>query len=192
MSDIKSEKCSKVNCGSFSHKYEHNNSRYNQIKEELSFAYLRQICAYIGAGIEYAGKQMDNSGVDVIISLPRGEGHPIPLHLDVQLKGTSTPKYDREGHLAYKIDKKLFDDLSSKKKCSPWLLFVLILPQDVEGWISIEEKELIARGSMLWYDATGQVTKPNKKNITVKIPLSNKVDENSLYHLLIKQMEVNE
>lgn len=181
---------SKVNCGSFSQKYDHNHRIYNQIKEELCFAYLSPICAYIGAEIKHSGRLMDNSGVDVTISLPRGEGHPIPLHLDAQLKGTSVPKYIGEEYLSYPIDRTLFNDLSNKNKSAPWLLFVLILPQDVERWVSVEEKKLIACETMLWYDATGQVAESDGDKITIRIPLINKVNKDSLYRLLTKQMEV--
>lgn len=178
----------RVNCGSFPQQYGHNHKGYNQLKEELSLAYLSSICAYIGAELKRSGRIMDNDGVDVTISMPRGEGRPIPLHLDVQLKCTSVPMYVGGEYLSFQINKVLFDGLCQEKKCSPWLLFVLILPQDVERWVSVEEKELIARETMLWYDATGQVAEQDAERITVRIPLSNKVNKDSLYHLLTKQM----
>lgn len=192
MSDANDNNYFKVNCGSFPQQYDHNNTMYNQIKEELCFAYLSPICAYIGAEIKHSGRLMDNTGVDVTISLPRGEGHPIPLHLDVQLKGTSVPKYVGGEYLSYQMDRTLFDDMSTKNKSAPWLLFVLILPQDVERWVFVEEKRLITCETMLWYDATGQVAESDGDKITVRIPLNNRVNKDSLYRLLMKQMEVEE
>ena len=192
MIDVESRDRADVKCGSFPQQYDHNDKIYNQIKEELSFAYLSPICAYIGAELTRSGRLMDNGGVDAKISLPKGEGHPFPLHLDIQFKATSVPKYVGEEYISFQIDKELFDGMSSRKKSSPWLLFILILPQDVENWVSVSEKELIARGTMLWYDATGQVAESDGDKITIRISPSNKVNKESLYRLLIEQMEVKE
>lgn len=179
-----------VKCGSFMKQYDHNHDNYNQVKEGLSFAYLDLICAYIGAELNHSGRMMDNTGVDVTISLPRGEGRPFPLHLDAQLKCTTVPKYVENTYLSYRIDRGLFEGLCSKNKSSPWLLFVLILPPDVRKWVSVNKSELMARGTMLWYDATGQVTESDGKTISVRIPLINTVNKDSLYRLITKQLEV--
>lgn len=80
--------------------------------------------------------------------------------------------------------------MSNKNKSAPWLLFVLILPQDVERWVSVEEKKLIACETMLWYDATGQIAESDGDKISIRIPLTNKVNKDSLYRLLTRQMEV--
>ena len=181
-----------VYCGALPQIHEHNSPVYDQIKEEICFAYLQHICAYIGAELKRSGRPMDNGKVDATVSLPRGEGRSFPLHLDVQLKCTSVPNFIDDEHISYQIDRELFDGLSSKNKSVPWLLFILILPEDVESWVSVEQNELIARGSMLWYDATGQVIKPDAKSTTVHIPVSNKVNKDSLYHFLIKQTEGKE
>lgn len=188
MNDTGSD-CPKVNCGSFPQQYEHNHMKYNQLKEELCFAYLSPICAYIGADLQHGGRIMDNGKVDATIFLPMGEGRPVPLHIDLQLKGTSVPKYVGNDCISYQIERSLFDGMSNKMKSSPWLLFVLILPQDVERWVSVEDKELIARETMLWYDATGQIVESDSENVTVHIPLSNKVNKESLYRLLTMQIE---
>lgn len=53
-----------VYCGCLEQPYNHNDWRYNQIKEELCFTYLSTICAFLGATLERKTRPMDNAVVD--------------------------------------------------------------------------------------------------------------------------------
>ena len=59
-----------IYCGCLEQPYNHNDWRYNQIKEELCFTYLSTICAFLGATLERKTRPMDNAGVDATIELP--------------------------------------------------------------------------------------------------------------------------
>lgn len=181
---------SDVHCGGFQQEYEHSNRCYNDVKEELSKSYLSTICAYIGAVLENKSRIMDNRGIDATVELPPGEGRPAPLRLDIQLKCTSSPDIDHDaGHLIFNLKKSVYERMSFGLKTSPWLLFILILPETVSDWIRVDEKELIERGTMLWCEVKECCVSIGDEYARLAIPLSNRVTEKSLHYMLIKQME---
>lgn len=180
----------KAFCGSYQSEYAHNNTAYNNVKELLSRSYLAPVCSYLGAVLEIKDRMMDNGGVDATIELPSGEGRPVPLRIDLQLKATSCPELDPDGeHLVFDLKRETFDGMSSEKRTSPWLLFVLILPEDVHTWVSVTEDELSEHAYMVWCDAKDCRIGDGEKSVRLKIPLSNRVTIESLHGMLLDQLE---
>jgi hypothetical protein len=179
-----------VNCGSYPEVYEHNNKKYNQIKEELCFSFLRPICAFIGASLERKARPMDNVGIDATIELPPSSDRPIVYRLDVQLKATSSIKITQdEKHLLFNLDIKICERMAAPKKTTPWLLLILLLPECVNEWVVIDNEKITLERTMFWYKVSEQDVNPKSKTVQLKIPVINKVTENSLYQLLTEQSE---
>lgn len=174
-----------VNCGCYPEQYEHNNTIYNLIKEELSFAYLKPICAFLGAELAKHERRMDDAGFDARITIPPGLIGMAPVSVELQLKGTSVPRYDSSGeHLLFSIRTSLYNLLRETRSAAPLLLFVLVLPQDIDEWVSVGDKKLTVSRHMLWYSAAGQGNLATGETVQVKIPVSNKVTKDSLYRIL--------
>ena len=178
-------------CGSFLSEYPHSDNRYNNVKELLSRAYLTPICSYVGAVLEIKDRNMDNGGIDATVELPPNNDRLVPLRIDVQLKATSSPKIDANGdNLQFDMKVDTFRRMSSKKRCCPWLLFVLILPEDIHDWVVVNENELIERSFMVWCKVEDCCTSEGEKNVRLSIPLSNRITIESLHGLLLNQLEV--
>ena len=180
-----------VFCGCFQMEYPHNDKIYNNVKELLSRSYLTPICSYIGAVLEIKDRNMDNGGIDATVELPPNKDRDVPLRIDIQLKATSTPKMDAKGeHLIFDMKVETFRRMSSEKRSCPWLLFVLILPEDVRNWVVVNETELIEHAFMIWCDVRECCTSEGEKNVSLSIPLSNRITIESLHRMLLDQLEV--
>jgi len=184
---------SQVHCGSFSEEYEHSDPKYNLIKEQLSLNYLRSIASFVGMEVQINGRLLDNAGLDLNIKYPPNietdRCNP-KSQIDVQMKCTSSPNFDssRE-HLKIDLPTKVYNRLHIK--CAiPNILMVLVLPKNVHKWIECDDERLILRHSMYWYDISNSEIAPtdDQKYITVKVPLCNRVTEESLYDMMQKAM----
>lgn len=180
-----------VNCGCILESLPHSDSKYNQIKEELSMAYLTPICAFLGFELQRSNRLLDNTGIDCTITAPSGKFDIKGIKIDLQMKGTSTPVLDKNGeNLLFCIDCRLYEMMRSEG-FTQLLLFVHILPEEINKWVVVGEKELTVSEMMLWYSAVGstQQIELNQKKIQVKIPITNVVNNESLYRLFKKISE---
>lgn len=86
-------------CGRFGEFLEHNDRRYNNIKENIAVAYLKAICAYSRLTLERKYQADDIDHIDVIIHCPKIENDDVfrsrPL-IHFQLKTTSVPVCDSD------------------------------------------------------------------------------------------------
>jgi hypothetical protein len=180
-----------VNCGCFDKIYEHSDDNYNDIKENISLAYLSSICAFLEFDLQHSSRLIDKAKTDCTITAPRGKFDIKSIKIDVQLKCTSSPKFDKKGeNLLFSINCELYRMIRSTK-FDPLLLFVHILPEEVGKWVTVGEKELTVSEIMLWYSAAGSLKEPEQgqKSIQVEIPLKNVVTADSLHKLLKKRSE---
>ena len=71
---------------------------------------------------------------------------------------------------------------------SPTFLMVLILPEEVDEWISCNDSGLLMQREMLWYSANGcgRTVSDNQKTVNISIPCSNKVTKESVGQMLHK------
>ena len=105
-----------VNCGCIPESLPHSDSKYNQIKEELSMAYLTPICAFLGFELQRSSRLVDNTGVDCTITAPSGRFYIKGIKIDLQMKGTSTPVLDKNGeNLLFCIDCGLYEMMRSER-----------------------------------------------------------------------------
>src|ERR1700733_9073075 len=91
----------------------------NDIRAELSYAYLHAVAARAGFGCEYAGRPSDNAGVDAYLRVKeRLDSASILTNfaIEVQLKETSTNSVPPEaGRYAYWLkDVARYDDLRER------------------------------------------------------------------------------
>ncbi len=181
----------KVRCGSYPEDYEHTDWRYNDVKEMLSQSYLSSIASYIGAAFEPASRIRDKNGTDASIHMPanRMEGVEVvcPV-LDVQMKSTSNPDFDREMKvLNFDMPADEYERLHRYRKYPALILMVLVLPDDTGQWMTVDDDRLSLSRFMLWYNvADCDEDIQDRKSIRLKIPLSHRVDADSLSCLLRK------
>jgi len=177
-------------CGGYPEIYDHNENRYNQIKEEISIAYLRSICSYLGLQLKKNDRPLDNKGFDLCVkSIEKIEDENIidvrPL-INIQLKCTSVPEYDIDRkYLKFDLDVRVFNNLR-EPSTMPSLLFVHLLPTVVPKWVYTGEEYLSITEKMYWLNPLQVVheIKEGQKEIRLSIPLENVVNMDSISKIL--------
>src|SRR5215471_2663408 len=111
----------------------------NDIRAELSYAYLHAVAARAGFGCECAGRHTDNAGVDAYVRV-KERLSTAAVHtnfpFEIQLKATSKSAAQEGGRLSYWLeDVEKYNELRERSGPMPKLLVVLFLPDDVERWL---------------------------------------------------------
>ena len=130
----------------------------NNIKSELSYAYLHAVAARAGLGCEATGRHTDGAGVDAVLRA-RERFDPASVFtdftVDVQLKATSREPAVRDGRLSFWLDREGYDKLRSTTSAAPRLLMVLFLPADPADWLVLSEEALVAKRCAYWLSLYG-------------------------------------
>ena len=146
-------------------------------EEALSRVYARAVAA--GAGYVTAECDFDRDGVDLQI---RAGGAMRPA-IDLQLKATVNLSDSGDGHCRFALKQRNYD-LLRVATLIPRLLVVLELPRDEDRWITITADELILRRRAYWLNLKGSEETENRSTVTVRIPVTNVFDVESLRSLM--------
>lgn len=163
-----------------------------QIKEQLSIAYVHAVAAYAGFAVERTDVDMDS--IDVTI---KGKGRLDEASIlyspkiELQLKATSSIEPD-ETELSFPLPIKNYDDLRVERPAIPRLLVVLVLPDDRTQWINHSAEDLIMKKCAYWLNLKGAPSSDNVTNKTVKIPICNIFSPESLRELMVKTSKEEE
>ena len=155
----------------------------NDIKEELSIAYVRAVASRAGFSVEEIHKDRDS--VDLKICA-RGrlvdDATRTSPELAVQLKATVLDPVPPT-ELSFALKKKNYDDLI-QKSLVPRILVVFVLPEDETQWLRCDEESLVLRRSGYWTSLRGRPATANETSETIKVPRSQTFDPVSLRLLL--------
>jgi hypothetical protein len=156
----------------------------NDIKAELSYAYLHAVSAKAGFGCECAGRQSDNAGIDARVVLKeRLDPSSILTNftINVQLKATSQqPVLENDRYSYFLHDVAKYDELRERSGSFPTLLVVVFLPEDASLWLQWSEEALIARRCAYWTSRWDAPETKNRSGQTVYLPRSNRLTPDSL------------
>jgi hypothetical protein len=135
----------------------------NARKEQFSNAFLLAVAAVAGCSV--SKPSVDNDSIDWTISnrLPRRP------KLDVQLKCTS----DDDGNgpsIALALKKKNYDDLRVTELISPRILILVVVPEQLEHWISLTHNQLALRRCAFWMSLAHHPPSENEVSVTVHVP----------------------
>ncbi len=141
----------------------------NDIKAELSYAYLHAVTARAGFGCEIAGRHSDNAGVDAYVRVKERLA-PDAVHtnfpFEIQLTAMSQlPALEADRFCYWMQDVARYDDLRERSGPMPKLLVVLFLPADPGQWLQHSEDALVARRCAYWvslWDAPPSRTAPDR------------------------------
>ncbi len=146
-------------------------------KEKFSEAFLHAIAA--GAGCASSKPCPDNDSIDWTLScrLPRRP------KIDIQLKCTSVPKLSQDC-IRFPLKAKNFRELSLTDLAVPRLLVLVLVPSDVEDWLSFSPTQLTLRQCAFWLSLAG--ARRMSKNGSVAIPEGNLFTSEVLRNLMRK------
>jgi hypothetical protein len=149
----------------------------NDIKAELSYAYLHAVVSRAGCVAVWTDRHTDGTGVDAVVRAKQrfaADSIYTDFTIEVQLKATSNePIPDERGRfpLPLKIDH--YNKLRDPDRQSALVLVVLFLPSDPALWLVHSADGLIARRCAYWVGLRGAPESPNRTSQTVYIPSEN-------------------
>lgn len=144
----------------------------NDIKEELSYAYIHAIASRAGCTFDYRRKDRDS--VDVVISAKReavSDFELCSLSLELQVKATAIDASD-EQEFPFELPIKNYNELRVRTLC-PRLLVVFTMPTISSSWLTVDEDNLILRRCTYWHNLKGEPFLENKKSKTIWISKRN-------------------
>ncbi len=155
----------------------------NEIKAELSYAYLHAVAARAGFGCHPADRHLDGSGVDAQINVKErlaAESIYTEFSFHFQLKATSQELALVEERISFPLDVAQYDKLRKPTLHMPRFMLVLQLPATVEDWLTVSPDELVTRRCARWVSLRGAPTTASTAKTTVRIPVDNLLTPHAL------------
>lgn len=154
------------------------------VKEELSVAYLLAVASSIQCSVELTRKDRDSIDARILGKgyLTKDCVYPDPS-VSIQLKATSSIS-PKNGTLPLKISVKNHAELCYPHSLSPRLLVVLLLPDLSEEWIDQSDAELMIRRCAYCVSLRGAAPTRNKHKITVHVSMENRFSPQLLRNYL--------
>ena len=152
-------------------------------KEEISKSYLNAVCAIKGIAVDY--KCHDDDGLDAFLHkvVQLADGTKYIATISAQLKSTSSNYTESKSLYKYPLKAKNYDDLRRRGSITSYL-FLLILPESENDWVTHDIDSLVIKRCMFWLKLEGLPTKKNKSTVTVHIPKTNVVSPEKLDEIL--------
>jgi hypothetical protein len=161
----------------------------NNIKAELSYAYLHAIAARAGFSCQAGDRHEDGIGVDAKLRVKERFGPDSILTnftVDIQLKATSDAATAVDGKDRYSLRLKNYNELRSVECQAPQLLVLLWLPQDSEQWLVHSAERLVCQRCAYWLSLRAAPPSANDTAQTVSIPAGNLLSVPRLRELMAR------
>ncbi len=125
----------------------------NNIKSELSYAFLHAVATRAGCECVVSGRHSDDAGVDARLFVRERFGPRSTLvrfSVEIQLKATSTPLTLVGDQYSFPLTVKHYDKLRDTEAESPLLLIVFQMPPAPEQWLTCTSRALTLRRCAYW------------------------------------------
>lgn len=158
----------------------------NDIKSELSYAYLHAVAAGAGCECRCSTRHSDNRGIDAEV-VYYGDFGPNTLSritILFQLKATSLKLDESGGRIAYDLDVGQYEKIRTTTSDCPILLLVLQLPPQSNDWLKCSPKALSLKRCAYWVSLHGATPSNNKNTQRVFLPKKNRFSVPGLLDLL--------
>ncbi|MCP3135854.1 DUF4365 domain-containing protein [Pyxidicoccus xibeiensis] len=157
----------------------------NDIKEQLSLAYIHAVASRAGCSVEKVG--VDRDSIDLKLCA-RGQfvddAALTSPELAVQLKATARASLT-EDTLSFVLSKKNYDDLVAHSLV-PRILVVFVMPEDEAQWFTLTPESLILRRCAYWHSLRGEPRTANGTAQTVHLSRQRLFTHDTLRELLMK------
>ncbi len=161
----------------------------NNIKSELSYAYLHAVAARAGIECHGAGRHSDGAGVDATLRAV-GRFHADSILTDftveIQLKATSQTPSESNSHYSFHMKVPHYEKARSTSRGHALLVVVLFLPDDPAEWLRHTEDGLLARRCAYWVsllDAPETSNKPDSTQV-IYLPKNNVLSAEALRNVM--------
>ena len=155
---------------------------YTQCMEMFNEGYLFALAAQVG--INHSKKRVDNDSIDLTFEGWGYGGLICDPKISMQLKCTSQDlRVGNEIHFSLK--RKNYDDLRETKLGTPRYLAVLEVPKEMNEWTQHMDTGMLLASRCYWASLRGAPA-VDQANITVVVPLSQRLTSESLNELLTR------
>lgn len=151
----------------------------NTQKEDFSYAYVYAVTAAAGYSLQAATRRLDDSGIDATITVPGKLNSKRLPRFDIQIKSTSQD-VTKETFIKYPLSVKNYDELREDDPFVPQLLILVLIPDDINDWLSQAEDSLCLKRCGKGRSLRGQPPVDNLSTITVDIKRQNIFSPNAL------------
>lgn len=138
-------------------------------KEQFSQAYLRAVASV--AGFSVSRPEVDDDSVDLAIYCRGPRGTVRSPRLEVQAKCTSSPIFSA-GELFFDLKIKNYDDLRWTDLLVPRLLLVVVVPSELDQWLTQDQEQMVLRRCAYWTSLRGLEASANTQTVRVSFPAS--------------------
>ncbi len=150
----------------------------NKRKERFSLAYINAVATY--ADCEVLEPKVDSGSADGILKRTT-----IREIIGFQVKATSRDIVGRDGRrLHFPLPMRDYDSLRSDGP--PFILIVVLMPDDETQWLTQTDDEICLRHCGYWMSLAGRQKVSNINNVTVHIPTGNVFGSRQLTDLMDK------
>ena len=142
----------------------------NRQKEQFSVAYAKAVISASGFNVSIF--DVDEESVDLIVAAYGMDGSERSPRLEMQLKCTADQEALKDKALHFALKLKNYNDLRETQLRVPKILVVLLVPQDLDEWLSQDEEALLMRRCAYWLSLRGFPETDNTATRTIEIPRS--------------------
>lgn len=151
----------------------------NDQKEHFSYAYARAVSA--AAAVAVTIPEVDDDSIDLVLfQKATGTVFRSP-RLELQVKcaqhGSVTVS---QTHVHYPLKLKNYDELRPADVLVPRILLVVLVPDELDRWLSWSVNELTVRRAGYWLSLRGMPNVANTTSVTVEVPLVNEFSVDQL------------
>ena len=147
----------------------------NDVKAELSYAYLHAVASHAGFGCISTDRHTDSAGVDAVVRVKERlapNSIRTEFTLEIQLKATATRLTQQQGRFSFPMKTPHYDKLRKTDIAAPRFLAVLMMPADKENWLQLTAEELRLRECVRWVSLRN-APEIDQDSITVYVPADN-------------------
>lgn len=141
-------------------------------KELFCGAYLDAVVSAAGFTLDFCQKNDDDS-VDALIRAKGGPGPRISPRLELQLKSTARPTFNKaRTHIRYPLKQKNYNELIGDVHHVPRILAILVLPTNPADWCSHCEDSLTLYRGCYWTSLKALPLQRNRHSTSILIDRS--------------------
>lgn len=139
-------------------------------KEQFSHAFLLALATK--GGYTLGQWNVDKDGVDATL-------RKRAITVDVQLKCTMHPRESR-GSYVYDLDIPTFDKLRSRERCAPGYLVLVVVPRDLDDWLSHEQDKVLLLCHGYWARIQDMPPAIGSTRTAIQVPKVQRLDTAAL------------
>lgn len=156
-------------------------------KEQFNYAYVCALAAH--AALNRVDAAIDDDSIDVSFKSKGYHGRPVRSpQIEFQLKCSSQDLVDGEV-IKYPLSRKNYDDLRGSDFAAPRYLAVLLIPTEVEAWVTHSEQHIALFNNCYWLSLRDAKPTENETQITVSIPLAQRLTSVTLREMMERASE---